>query len=329
MTDLSEKVKDVAAQKQAGVAVERSDKVKTVFDVIRDNQPQFAMALGDNISPERFTRVALTVIRQNRQLAQCEHASLMGALMICAQLGLEPGGPLGQAYLIPFRRECTFIVGYKGYIALALRSGDIASVKATPVYDGDKFSWTLGLDETLTHEPTSTVRDDAAKLTHVYAIARFRDKVIEPIFVVLTRAEVDSFRARSRAKDNGPWVSDYVAMAQKTAVRRLATWLPMAVDVARASAVDERTVDRVHVDVDDFIDADGEEVEAHTAPAPDGSGSPPAGTASTDDPRETTEGAGASTDFDCDVCQGSGLEADGTTVCEACAGSGKAKPAAS
>lgn len=335
-TELAERVADANAITKAG-RHGLTKKTETVFEMLRSpaQQTEIARAVGDNITPERFTRVAVTLLRNSPALQACSPGSLMGALMICAQLGLEPGGPLGQAWLVPYKRkgqraaECTFIVGYKGYIALALRSRDIASVKATAVYEGDRFSWTLGLREDLTHEPVDHDRDNPDKLTHTYAIARFRDRDIDPMFVVLTRAEIERFRARSRAKDDGPWKTDYVAMALKTAVRRLATWLPMAVDVARASSVDERTVERAHVDVDDYIDVDGEEITASgdTAVAePDR----PAGdsTEVRDQPGTEEEGARASVSgsatYDCDYCEGRGTVDD--EPCAACDGTGAATP---
>ena len=321
-SQLAERVKDAGAAQAAGTSVER--KTETIFDMLRDarQQKEITRALGDNIGVERFTRVSVTLLRNSPGLQACSPVSLMGALMICAQLGLEPGGPLGQAWLVPFKKkgqrtsECTFIVGYKGYIALALRSREIASVKATAVYEGDEFRWSLGLREDLVHEPASLVRDDPDKLTHVYAIARFRDKDIDPMFVVLTRAEVESFRARSRAKDSGPWITDYVAMALKTAVRRLATWLPMAVEVARASAVDERVVEKAHIDVDDYLDVEGEEVaEPAAATGPEGESAPEANVVAQPD-------APGSATFDCDACEGRG-ELDGES-CPTCGGSGSA-----
>jgi recombination protein RecT len=318
---LADKAKDARAAQQAGTAVKQ--KHKTIYEIVREHQPQFAAALPNTgVDAERFTRVAVTVLRDSKQLSACTPGSLLGALMICAQLGLEPGGPLGQAWLVPYKRECTFIVGYKGYIALALRSEQIASVKAVPVYDGDQFSWRLGLDEDITHVPTAAVRDDPDKLTHVYAVARFRDRAIDPVFVVLTRAEVDKFRARSKAKDNGPWVTDYVAMAQKTAVRRLSTWLPLQTELARASAVDEQVVDRVN-DIDDFIDVHGEEVEV--------SGDQGAGTAAQDSevnasPPDADRGGAAASTFACEICEGSGHELDDHSLkCAGCDGTGEAR----
>ena len=100
----------------AGTAVAEK-KGKTIFDVIQSGAKQFATALPKHINSDRFVRIAITTIRQNPKLAQCNQESLLGALMVSAQLGLEPG-VLGQCYLIPYGRECQFQIGYKGMIEL-------------------------------------------------------------------------------------------------------------------------------------------------------------------------------------------------------------------
>ena len=75
----------------------KENKSKTIFDVIQTGAKQFATALPKHINSDRFVRIAITTIRQNPKLAQCNQASLLGALIVSAQLGLEPG-VLGQCY---------------------------------------------------------------------------------------------------------------------------------------------------------------------------------------------------------------------------------------
>ena len=117
-------------------------------------KPQIARALPGSaaVTAERFTRIALTEFRRNPKLLDCTEQSLLGGLLLSAQLGLEIGGPLGQSWLIPFRdiktgtSEAIWILGYKGIIALAYRSGELASIEARDVCEGDDFSYRYGLD---------------------------------------------------------------------------------------------------------------------------------------------------------------------------------------
>lgn len=200
-------------------------------------KPEIARAVPRHVNPDRMLRIALTSLRMNAELMNCTPASFLGCVMSAAQLGLEIGGPMAQAYLIPYKRECTLLVSYRGMMDLARRSGQVTAIYAYDVREGDKFSYQLGLSPDIKHEPSEDEGREEKRLTHVYAVAKLKDG--EPIFTVLTRAQVEKYRNRSRASKSGPWVTDYDAMALKTAVRRLFTWLPKSAEMATAAALDE------------------------------------------------------------------------------------------
>lgn len=200
--------------------------------MINQMAPAIVRALPKHITAERIARIAITAVRTNAKLAACSPQSFMGALLQSAQLGLEINTPLGHCYLVPYGQEATLIVGYKGRLELARRSGLVKSLRAYVVREGDEFDYAYGTDPFIKHVPQD---DDMAGMIRVYAVAKLLDG--EPVFTVLSRAKVESYRARSRAKDSGPWVTDYDAMAMKTAVHRLATWMPQSPEMARAHEV--------------------------------------------------------------------------------------------
>lgn len=214
----------------------------TVSAILQD--PKMAMAMKDllprTMTPERMLRVLTGSIRMVPALANCEKLSFVNAIMTCAQLGLEPGPALGHAYLIPFENrkkgitECQFIVGYKGLIDLARRSGQIVSISARVVREGDKFDYAYGLDERLTHVPSD---DDSKPMTHVYAVAKLKDGGTQ--FEVLTRRQIEGIRAKSRGGNYGPWQDHFEEMARKSAIRRLAKYLPMSLEGQKAITLDE------------------------------------------------------------------------------------------
>lgn len=206
---------------------------------------QMALALPRHVTADRLARVALTEVRRNPVLARCDQHSFLGAIMLCAQLGLEPGGPLGHAYLVPFenkkagRLEVQFVIGYRGMIELARRSGQIASIEARAVYEGDRFECRFGLDSDLVHIPDwdSPHRGSPEKLRFAYAVAKLKDGGVQ--FIVLSRRDIEAARAASKAA-SGPWQTNYEEMALKSAVRRLFKWLPISVELAQAIEQDER-----------------------------------------------------------------------------------------
>ena len=118
-------VKEELAKKAETTAGEtKLKKSMSIADLIKAMTPEIKKALPEVITPERFTRMALSALNTTPKLQECTQMSFLAALMNAAQLGLEPNTPLGQAYLIPFNNkgvmECQFQIGYKGLIDLGL-----------------------------------------------------------------------------------------------------------------------------------------------------------------------------------------------------------------
>ena len=202
---------------------------------------QVEKALPMSMRADHFARVLLTECRKTPRLLECSPESFLAAVMTAAQLGLEPG-PLGLAYLVPYRNtrlrttECQLIIGYRGFIELARRSRQIESLSGEVVYEKDRYRELLGSEMRLEHE--RSLDSDPGPAVRWYAVARFTGGGVQ--FKSLTKAMVERYRARSRAKDDGPWVTDYDAMAMKTAMRRLAPFLPLTVEAAEAIVADEQ-----------------------------------------------------------------------------------------
>jgi recombination protein RecT len=151
------------------------------------------------MKPERMMRLMANAIRTTPKLGECDPMSLLGGLMTCAGLGLEPNTIMGHAYLIPFKNnrkgitEVQLVVGYKGLIDLARRSGHITSISANIHYsDDDVWEYEEGTEARLRHIPGAQEGDKR----HAYAIAKFRDG--GHAYVVLPWAKVMKIR-------NGSW----------------------------------------------------------------------------------------------------------------------------
>lgn len=219
------------------------DKVQNVRDLLGRAKGQIALALPRHMSVDRLIRVALTSVQRTPQLLDCDQTSLLAAIIQSAQLGLEPDGVLGHAYLVPFRNgktgrfEVQFIPGYKGLATLARRSGEVSSIDARVVKAGDTFRYSFGLDPKLEHVPADSDDDTPREVTHAYAVVRLKDGGYQ--FDVMARREIEAVRKRSRAGTTGPWVSDYDEMAKKTVLRRALKLAPMSVEAQRAVALDE------------------------------------------------------------------------------------------
>jgi recombination protein RecT len=220
-------------------------KLNTFKALLNASKDAIQSRLPRHVTAERILKVALTSINKNPKLLECTRDSVMLSIMQAAELGLEPGGALGEGYLIPYNNkvkgqngkpdrwemQCQFMPGYRGLISLSRRSGQIISIESHVVHAKDKFSCALGLDPSLVHEP-AWEEANPGPLRFVYAVAKLKDGGTQ--FEVMSKSQIDAIRARSKSSDSGPWVTDYNEMARKTVIRRLFKYLPVSVELAQA-----------------------------------------------------------------------------------------------
>ncbi|WP_299514922.1 recombination protein RecT [uncultured Rummeliibacillus sp.] len=248
-------------------------KTKTIEDYMKQMGPAMAEALPKHMSVDRLTRLAMTTIRTTPALREADVSSLLGAVMQAAQLGLEPG-LLGQCYLLPFKNnkkgitEVQFIIGYKGMIDLARRSGHIQSIYAHAVYEKDTFEYELGLEPKLKHTPTMETEKGA--FIGAYAVAHFKDGGYQ--FEFMSKADIEKRKGRSKSANSSysPWSTDYEEMAKKTVVRHMWKYLPISVEVQEQVAYDEgvgRSIKDVTPDEDIFVQAPDQILEAEAQEA--------------------------------------------------------------
>lgn len=230
-------------KERAMAPAQRQGKPAGLPDKIRGMEQQFALAMPKGMEATQLVRDALTCLRQTPQLAECAPDTVLGALMTCSQLGLRPG-VLGQAYLLPLwngknrRREAQLIIGYQGLTELIWRSGEVQMIDARVVYSNDEFMFEYGLaEDKLVHRPPMT--GERGEPVAFYAIARMKNGGYA-MTDVMTMADMQRHRdkyAMAKKKDGtvvGPWVSEFVEMARKTMIRRLAKQLPKSPEVQRA-----------------------------------------------------------------------------------------------
>lgn len=229
-----------------GTAVEQRTN-NTLADQIKAMETQFALAMPKGTEAAQLVRDALTCLRQTPDLAKCTPATVLGALMTCAQLGLRPG-VLGHAWVLPFwdsrsrSHKAQLIVGYKGYVELAYRNPQVVSVIGRTVYEGDTFDVTYGLEDELIHKPAMT--GERTKPIAHYSIVKMAGG--GRAFWVMTEDEMQAWKRRyaptnRSGKIVGPWAGnsdEYEAMARKTTLLRLASWMPKSTELAYAMEID-------------------------------------------------------------------------------------------
>lgn len=200
---------------------------------------QIKSVVASSVTPEKMARIALNELRLNSYLAGIAMRSpdsFINAVVQASHLGLEIGGALGQCYLVPYKNEVKAIVGYRGLLTLARRSGFITSIKAEMVYENDQFDLELGIETKVTHKPLLT--GDRGKPKLVYMVAHFTDGGYH--FEWMSIAEVEKIKNRSAAASKGssPWTTDYEQMALKTVIRRGWKYLPMSIEMVRTEQIE-------------------------------------------------------------------------------------------
>jgi recombination protein RecT len=199
-------------------------------------KPQLGLALPKHMHADRMARLALTAFSTTPALQECTMQSIAASIMTAAQLGLEPGVN-GQGYLIPYKKTCTFVPGWKGLVDLVARSGR-ATVWTGVVYPGDQFEYQLGDSPFCRHVPGDSVGEDP--FTHVYAIGRVKDASM-PVIEVWGRAKVTKHlkqfnkvgdRHYARASEN-----NFEMYARKVALLQVIKYMPSSIELANAVEV--------------------------------------------------------------------------------------------
>ncbi|MEV2910784.1 recombinase RecT [Paenibacillus larvae] len=265
----------------ANQLAEQTGKKFTDFNTVikkelADNFPTIKTLVPKHMTPERLARITLTACSRTPKLAECTPASIVGAVMNCATLGLEPN-LIGHAYLVPYWNnktktlECQFQIGYKGFIDLIRRTGDVSKIYAETVYENDLFVYTKGEDKRLVHIPFDMLHnlekfvpnhgdtlelmmaqalttimerkpEDQGKPIRYYSAYRLKDGSFD--FVTMTHKQcMDHARRFSKSIKNGeltgPWKDNTEAMCKKTCIKEMTKLMPISIEIQEKLAVDE------------------------------------------------------------------------------------------
>jgi len=227
---------------------------KTIADALQTAQFQRAVAdaAPAHMTSQRLMATFRQAARNNPAFNECNLMSVLGTFMTCTFLGLEPNTPLGQAYMIPFKRrrydkasrqmvddgyDLQLIIGYQGYLDLAFRNPRVQSIAAHAVYEGDDFSFEYGSNEHLQHRPKGLhAEGDVPRYFYMYSKLQGGQafEVLPTSKVIQIRNGSQGYQAALAAKERAekegwripasyteaPWVKHFIAMGQKTAVRQ-------------------------------------------------------------------------------------------------------------
>lgn len=258
----------------------RNKKFENFNSVIKkelsDNFAAIKSIVPKHMTPERLARITLTAISRTPKLAECTPASIVGAVMNCATLGLEPN-LIGHAYLIPFKNnktnvmECQFQIGFKGFIDLVRRTGDVSKIYAETVYENDLFVYIKGEDKRMLHVPYDMLHllenfvpdnnsfmelmmkealteihnrnpKDQGNAVRYYSAYRMKDESFD--FITMTAEQCLSHanrfsKSKWEGKLTGTWVDHFDSMAKKTCIKEMVKLMPISIEIQEKLASDE------------------------------------------------------------------------------------------
>lgn len=237
MTPTTTALKDKLNEKSLTPAQQKEQSFQKVITSELAKQFQAMKSLvPKHVTPERLARVGLQALSRNPKLMECTPESIIGAIMNCATMGLEPN-LIGHAYLVPFwnnktkKMEAQFQIGYKGYIDLVRRTGEVSRIYAYEVRENDEFSYELGVNATLTHKPL--MKGDRGDVIAYYSVYHLKDGGYG--FHVMSKDEAmqHAMRFSKSQKDGklfGPWQDNFDEMAKKTAIRMMIKYMPISIE---------------------------------------------------------------------------------------------------
>lgn len=248
-------------------------------------QSSIRNTLRDPARADRFTANLITMVSHTPKLAECDPKTVVSAALLGETLNLNPAPALGQYYVVPYAGKAQFILGYRGALQLAIRSGEFRRFNALAIKEGEYVSW-----NPLTEEFAANIIEDEDErerrpICGFYAMFEtvngFRKETywsLERVFNYAERfgngnfdrkvyaqflKEVDKGASlQSLQKKYGPWYLHFETMACKSLIRQLLKFAPMSPDLQCATAHDERTVRQTD---DGAFDSAEIEVEAEAA----------------------------------------------------------------
>jgi len=212
-----------------------SEKAAAAKGVLSRYKPQMEVMSPRGAPPaEHLLALAYFAIGRDAKLAECTGQSLVAATLESVSLGLRIG-MLGHCWLVPFKDQATLIVGYRGMLELAYRSGQIVDAFAEMILEGDDFTFDRAT-RVMSHNRDLDV-DPGSHVRGAFAAMRHRTGVIH--YDVMNLAELEKIRRTSKMANAGAWKAHTSEMYKKTVVRRLFKYAPVSAACARASDVDE------------------------------------------------------------------------------------------
>ncbi|WP_314479524.1 recombinase RecT [Streptococcus cristatus] len=191
-----------------------------------------------NGNGQQFVASLLSIVTNNNLLAKATNESIMTAAMKAAVLNLPIEPSLGYAYIVPYKSQAQFQIGYKGLIQLAQRSGQVTRLNAGEVYES-QYKGFNPLTEDLEVDMAAIPKENE-KVVGYFAFMRLANGFEKTVFWTKERVQAHGKKySQSFSSKYSPWQSDFDAMARKTVLKHmLSTYAPLSTELQEAIVAD-------------------------------------------------------------------------------------------
>lgn len=224
-------------------------------------QQKFEKMLGAKSAG--FISSVLQTVNNSQLLANADPKTILNAAATAASLDLPINQSLGRAWIVPFKGQAQFQIGYKGFVELAQRSGRYKSINAIEVYENQYKGFNA-----LTEEIDADFSVDGQGTVVGYAAYFKLDNGFTKT-VYWSKDKVEAHAKRfSKTFTNGPWKTDFDAMAKKTVLKyTLSNWGILSIEMQTAHLADQAVIpeDGKYQYVDNVIDIEAQNAEEETA----------------------------------------------------------------
>ena len=255
-------------QTQGQLPVNKPNSVKGLLDspVVKN---KFKDLLKNKAA--QFTSSLITLVNNDSYLSDADPMSIITGAMQAAQLDLPLEKQFGFAYLVPFNtkegnqwvKKAQFVLGYRGYIQLAMRSGQYRSINVGTIYEGQLKGWNP-LTEELEFDPEAKESDEVVGYFGYFKMLNGFEKTVFWTKENVEQHRINNSKNRDKKALTGVWASNYDAMAQKTVLRNLLSkWGILSIEMQKAILTDESDADEQEVDIKDVTsDVESNVIEA-------------------------------------------------------------------
>lgn len=189
---------------------------------------------GDKEKASTFLASMLDLYEGDDYLQKCDPKKVAMECMKAASLDLPLVKSLGFAYVVPFKGTATFQIGYKGYIQLAFRSGQVTALNADAIYEGekvvkDRMAGTFRIEG----EPTSTTP------IGYFAYLELKNGMKKCEYMTIEELQAHGKKfSQSYGSQYSPWKTNFDAMAKKTVLKKIIKYAPMTTQMQMAEKME-------------------------------------------------------------------------------------------